>query len=1062
MKTTDFTLRHLILILVLTGGCFFSNMHAQQDWENQYVVEINKIAARATFQHFDSKQAALKGDIFTSPFYQSLNGQWKFHWSENPAKRPANFYKKKYNDSKWKTIPVPSNWQLEGYGIPIYVNHPYEFADKRAPITEMKDGPKPPQIPHDYNPVGSYRHTFNIPENWTDKMVTIHFGAISSAFYIWVNGKKVGYSQGSKLPAEFDITEFIKKGENTFALEVYRWSDGSYLECQDFWRLSGITRDVYLYATPKTYLKDISVIADLTNNYSGGKLNIAIDVKRSNKSQSYQMEVELLDGGLSMYKESKPINSSETTFNAEFQNIKKWSAEHPNLYTLVIHLMEEDGETIEAITQPVGFRKVELKNGQLLINGVAVLLKGVNLHEHHPVTGHYVDEDMMLKDVQVMKAANLNAVRLSHYPQPEKFYEYCDKYGLYVVDEANIESHGMYYGEKSLAKDPTWETAHLQRTVRMYERDKNHPSIIFWSLGNEMGDGVNTTATANWLRKNDPTRLVHSERAGFGANTDIVCPQYPAFKTLIDYATGAEMDLRWNEDFKIKAEERRTRPMIFSEYAHAMGNSTGNLQDYWDIIETYDVLQGGFIWDWADQGLLETHSNGEQYYAYGGDYGESMPSDGNFVLNGLVFPDRSAHPALEEVKKVYQYIKFRNVGAKKGFIEISNQYFFSNLNKFQFDWVLLEEGKEIAGGSLPKIDLTPSATKQIHIPIPLVYENGKEYFLQIYASTNSATAIIPKGHVVAKESFQLTERKLPELNNNTGVLNLELEKESTVIKGKGFEIRFDNQTGLLTNYELQGEKLLDAPLTPNFWRAPTDNDFGNGYPKRTAAWKAASSNRKLISFTNQIISGEAVKQLVLISTYELPDVNGILNVTYTINAAGEVAIRSSLSGLKESVPEIPRIGMVFTLPEQFNKVNWYGRGPFENYWDRNTAAFVGRYTAPVEDLYVPYIRPQENGYNTDVRWVTLTNSRGKGLRMEGYPHIGFSAHNQTIADFDSNLERTGHTYDIKKRPNVYVNADWKQMGVGGDDSWWARPHSEYTLPAGDYEYSLIISPVRGK
>lgn len=1029
----------------------------KQDWENQYITGINKKEARSSFFHFENRAIALLRDFKNSENYQSLNGNWKFNWSKNPESRPADFYKATFNDADWKSIPVPANWQLHGYGIPIYVNHPYEFADKRTPITEMKDGPNPPQIPHDYNPVGSYRHSFHIPENWSEKNITIYLGAVSSAFYLWINGEKVGYSQGSKLPAEFDITDFIKPGTNSLAMEVYRWSDGSYLECQDFWRISGITRDVYLYATPKTFLSDIKINAGLTDNYTNGNLEVSLDVKSDN-SKSGQIEIELLDNNNSIYKSSKPINFSTNTatisFTGTFNNIKQWSAEHPNLYTLIIRLMGENGNTLEATSQKVGFRTVEIKNGQLLINGVAVLLKGVNMHEHHPVTGHYVDEATMLKDVQLMKAANLNAVRLAHYPQPEKFYDYCDQYGLYVVDEANIESHGMYYGENSLAKDPTWEKAHLERTVRMYERDKNHPSVIFWSLGNEMGDGVNTTVTANWLRTNDPTRLVHSERAGFGKNTDIICPQYPAFKTLTDYASGAKMDLGWNDDFKIEAETQRSRPMIFSEYAHAMGNSTGNLQDYWDIIEAHDVLQGGFIWDWVDQGLLETHESGEQYYAYGGDYGENMPSDGNFVLNGLVFPDRTPHPALEEVKKVYQYIKFRNIPDNQGHIKIENRYFFTNLKEFDFKWILREEGLEFAKGDIASIDLAPGKSKTVKLSLPKMKGN-KEYFLELYAFSKSGNEIIPAGHLVARESFQLTNRQLPVLSSGNAPVQFKETDETTFIEGDVFEIHFDNSSGLMTNYQYKGEDLIDAPLTPNFWRAPTDNDFGNGFQKRNAIWKAASNNRELSDLTIKHSNGF----VIVSTTFKLPDVEGNLKINYTINSKGEIAVKSSISDLNEKLPNIPRIGFVMTLPEQFNQVEWYGRGPIENYWDRNTAAFVAQYSALVEDLYVPYIRPQENGYKTDVRSVTLTNSDGNGLMIEGMPVLGFSAHHYSIEDFDAGTERTGHTYDLKKRPNVFLNIDWKQMGVGGDDSWWARTHPEYTIPAGNYEYEVIIRPI---
>ncbi len=1041
------------------------------DWENPKVVSINKMPARASFHSYTSKEAALKG----SPDHISLNGMWKFHWSENPFERPENFYEESFDYSGWDEIPVPANMELYGYGYPIYVNHPYAFADGRNPITEMK-GPEPPRIPYDYNPVGSYRHQFDIPEKWEDKKVILRFGAVSSAMYLWVNGQKVGYSQGSKLPAEFDITSYLRKGTNNLAVEVYRWSDGSYLECQDFWRISGITRDVYLYARPKSHIADIKVVAGLENNYTDGVLDLDVKLAHNGSAIKSKIEIVLLKDGRTLHTETKEVVLSEdgatVNFKASQPNVKSWSAEIPELYTLLVNLTDNEGNTIEATTQQIGFRSVEIKNAQLLVNGQPILIKGVNYHEHHGETGHYVDDATMMKDLELMKSYNINAIRMAHYPQPDNLYDWCDKYGFYIVDEANIESHGMGYGDRSLAKNPDWDIAHMDRTVRMYERDKNHPSVIIWSLGNEMGDGINTTATANWLRKNDPSRPVQTERAGFGDNTDIVCPQYPSFDILLGYVGEGELDMHsqyYGPNFKMTG--KRTKPFITSEYAHSMGNSTGNFQDYWDIFEAHDILQGGFIWDWADQGLLATSPEGERYWAYGGDFGPKgkVPSDGNFLLNGIVFPDRSIQPALEEVKKVYQNAGFKAIDAGKGQIEIMNENFFRDMSGYELRWNLKEEGVSVAKGTMTMPAIAPRKAQTISLNIPQERKEDKEYYLNLSIHTKEKEQLIPQGHEIAKEQFQLSKYKAEAfMFSNSEKMKISQDGGKLMLEGEGFQIKFDEQSGLLTDYVIKGENLLSKPLSPNFWRAPTDNDFGNGHQNRTAAWKKASKERVLKTFMVKNHNSKEIKAkaktygLVVNAVYELPSVHSVLNIDYYINDKAEIEIRTKLLVQKEEVSEIPRIGFTMVLPDTYENVQWYGRGFFENYWDKNTAAFVSLNTAKVEDLYVPYIRPQENGYRTDIRWVEFKDAGGKGVMLETTPDLdllGFSAHYNTIEDFDSGNARVGHTYDIKKRDNIYVNFDYKQMGIGGDDSWWARTHPEYTLTGKKYEYSFFIKPV---
>ncbi|MCD4731221.1 MAG: DUF4981 domain-containing protein [Bacteroidales bacterium] len=702
--------KFIILSLLICCNLLFSQTDFSQDLENPRMFGQNKVLPHSYFIPFPDEQSAMNLANEDSPFYKSLSGIWKFNWVSDPANKPTEFMKPEYNVNDWDDIPVPSNWELEGYGIPIYVNQPYEWTED----------PNPPYVPHEYNPVGSYRRSFEVPENWEDKEVFIHLGAVKSAFYIWINGKYAGYSQGSKTPAEWNITEFLQSGENIVALQIYRWSDGSYLECQDFWRISGIERDVFLYATPKVYIRDFFVKSTLTNDYRNGLFNLHVDVH--NKTQyvdDYKILVQILDSSQNIiFDKNKDITFTSTgdafaNYNQIINDPLKWTAETPNLYTLLISL-QQDNKIIETVKHSIGFRTSEIKNAQLLVNGKAVLLKGVNRHEHDPVTGHLISRESMEQDIRLMKENNINAVRTSHYPDDPYWYELCDKYGLYVIDEANIESHGMGYGARSLAKDPAWMDAHLDRIVRMVERDKNHPSIIIWSMGNEAGDGINFTAGYKWIHARDDSRPVHYERAGLGLNSDIYCPMYASIGHIENYAR-----------------KQPEKPLILCEYAHAMGNSTGNLQDYWDVIEKYDALQGGFIWDWVDQGLLKTDENGVDYFAYGGDYGpEDVPSDGNFCANGLVSADRKPHPALAEVKKVYQNIQFNLQILPGGEVEIKNMFDFINLDRFNIYWEITGDGTELAKGVIENPDVPAQKTLNFKLPITSMrLRSGMEYFI---------------------------------------------------------------------------------------------------------------------------------------------------------------------------------------------------------------------------------------------------------------------------------------------------------------------------------------------
>ena len=1027
------------------------------DWENPAVTNINREPPHAAFFSYGTENAAIAGNHEGSEFYRSLNGKWSFHFSKNPSARPFYFFRDDYDTRDWDQVEVPSNWEILGYGIPIYLDEEYAFK------------PNPPLIPNDDNPVGSYKREFHIPPLWNDREVFLHFGAVSSAFYVWVNGEKVGYSEDSKSPAEFNITKYLRHGKNSLAVEVYRWSDGSYLEDQDFWRMSGITRDVYLFSKSRVHLSDVFADAGLTDDYQNGVCTLTFDIRNySPKDSVYQLDASLLDGRLPLFRKSMKMKVDENlrrlTISDTIPGIRKWSAEDPNLYTLLVSLRNSNGHIIEAISFPVGFRRVEIIDREFRINGKKIYLKGVNMHEHHPEKGHVVDEETMRKDILLMKASNINAVRTAHYPQPERWYELCDQYGLYVVDEANIESHGIGYNkDTTLADRPEWAAAHLDRTVSLVERDKNHPSVIIWSLGNESGDGNNMLADYKWIKKRDPSRPVQYERAEKSTNTterhtDIWCPMYPKIDYLIKYAENPEND----------------RPLIMCEYAHSMGNSTGNLQDYWDVIESHPILQGGFIWDWVDQGISKTNPKGEKYWAYGGDYGPlGTPTSGNFCINGLVFPDRTPHPALTEVKKVYQYVKFIPVDLMTGKIKLINGYGFTNLSEFRLHWSIEQDGRKIDDGiaDIPSIPAGESNVLEINYRLP-VSEPGQEYFLNLSAVKPVAYSILPEGHVYATAQFKLPvykERVLIPLKDY-GDITRTVSEGITTLKGKDFSVAFNESKGQMVSLKFKGTELMTEPLVPDFWRAPTDNDFGNKLNERCAIWNDAGKNARLASTR---FAQPNPKLALMDFRFTLSDSVGVfgeVGLRYKIFGTGDIMIEYQFEKKRDSLPEIPRIGVNLVLRKEFDKVKWFGRGPDENYWDRKSGSFIGLYKSPVKDLYTPYIRPQENGYRTDTRWLSLTNGRGQGLLVIGEPILCFSAHHNKRGDFTS-LQRNydprlknpaqynRHTTDVVPRDLVSLYIDMGQMGVGGDNSWGARTHREYLIEGRNYSYRFRLKPI---
>ncbi|QXP66356.1 glycoside hydrolase family 2 TIM barrel-domain containing protein [Polaribacter sp. AHE13PA] len=1025
-----------------TKPIYVADKWENPEWENPEIYQINREEPTASFYKYADDAAALKNESWkNSSLYKSLSGTWKFYYADSVQARPTDFYKAGFDISQWDDIEVPSNWELKGHGIPIYTNRTYMFP------------PNPPYIPHNLNNNGSYKKEFEISEDWDGKDIYLHFEGVSGAMYIWLNGQKVGYNEGSKTAAEYKITDLVKKGKNDLAVQVLRWSDASYMEDQDFWRLSGIERDVYVYAANKVTLRDFRVTSDLENDFKDGVFKVDLKVD-NNTAETVQKEVkvQLLDGDKEIYAATKNVQLTKgrniVDFAKNIPNVKTWNAEHPNLYTLLVSV---NGESTSI---KVGFRNIAIKNMQFLVNGMPVLLKGANLHDHSDTEGHVISEELTLLDMKVMKENNLNAIRCSHYPKNPHFYRLADKHGFYVIDEANIETHGMGTTNQGLnnnKKDqavhpaylPQWKGAHMDRTIRMFERDKNYPSIITWSLGNEAGNGENFVATYNYLKEQDDTRPTQYEGATQYSNTDIQAPMYWTIDRMVKYA-----------------ENNPTRPLIQCEYAHAMGNSVGNLQDYWDVIEKYDIMQGGFIWDWVDQGILTKNEEGEEFWAYGGDLGAGhLHNDKNFCLNGIVNPDRTAHPALYEVKKVYQYIKFKEVNIKKGEIEIKNVYDFTNLNTLDFSWTLLKNGKEVANGALPVLDVAPYTSKKVKISIPKLDDATAEYHVNVYAKTKTATGLLPAGYEAAYEQFALTSPKAKViLAKNDGSLKAAADATAIKVTGNGFNMSFSKENGELTTLDYGNGNVLLKGIKANFWRPTTDNDYGFKMAKKMGVWKEASNNQELTSIESKNTANNSV---LVTATYALNAVKGKLVIDYTIDANGKVLVNTNISEINKELPVLPRFGNNFVVKNEFNNVEWFGRGPFENYQDRKTAALVGLYNSSVKDLYFAYIRPQENGYKTDTRWVTFTNGSGTGIKVTATDLISFSAHHQYNEDFDAGDEKTQrHTTDIKQRDLVNVNIDYGQMGVGGDTSWGRMPHEEYQINAANLSYSYTIEAIK--
>ena len=1030
-------------------------------WNNVQVIRENAEAPAAWFVAWPDPASALAGDPHRNPYRLSLNGRWKFHYADRPAQRPGAFHETGFDDAAWADIEVPSNWERQGFGYPIYVNVPYPF--------EIDE----PRVPGEGNPVGSYRRSFELPGAWQGRDVFIRFGAVSSAFYLWVNGHYVGYSEGSKTPSEFDISAWVRPGPNLVAVQVFRWSTGSYLEDQDFWSLSGIQRDVAVYARPQQRLRDFFARASLVNGYRDGSLRLQAELHNAgDEAPAFEFEVRLLDGDRALYSDRAAGRLEPGATALEFETvlpvIEPWSAEIPRLYDLLLILRDGQGEVLEAVRQRIGFRSVEIENGRFLVNGRLVKLKGVNLHEHHHETGHVLDEATLLEDIRLMKAANLNAVRTSHYPFPERFYELTSEHGLYVVDEANIESHGYgYEPDRTLGNKPHWKAHHLDRTRRMVERDKNFPSIVIWSLGNEAGDGVNLGATYHWIKSRDPSRPVQYETEG---DLEVVGERHSDFHS----------SMYWRYwDLEQYAQTHNDRPFLLIEYAHSMGNSTGNLAEYWDVIERHDILAGGFIWDWVDQGLLEHDAQGRPYWTYGGDYGPpGVPSSGNFCMNGIVFPDRRIQPAWHEVKRVYQHVGFALADPRAGLLELRNDYAFQSLDGFRLNWRRLEDGEVAQSGSLGVDGVAPGESTRLRLwDEPPVLRAGADHHLDVALESPRSRGLLPSGHVYAAEQFELAQGWAP-LPGDMQCRELAFEASPAAWVGRCGEVawRIDRASGLLSAYRVGGENWLLRPLTPNFWRAPTDNDFGNYMHEWAAAWREAGDNRELLSLELRQQSGELIE---IAATYRFADSAGSpvadWTTVFTFDRSASLHVHNRMAKA-EGRPVPPRIGMNLELPRAMDAASWFGRGPHENYADRKRSAQVGVYRNRVADHYVPYMRPQENGYKTDVRWLRLQRPGGAGLEVQADTLLSFGVSHNRMQDFipPVKIAITGedgpgardeagrvnmHVNDIVPRDLVSLDIDLGQMGVGGDDSWGKRTLMQYSLTAKRYEYGFSLGPV---
>ena len=1022
----------LFAVLAMTA-----NAQSFKEWQDPEINAVNRAPMHANYFAYESTEAAIKGIKEKSSNFMTLNGTWKFNWVPNADARPTDFWQPEFNDKGWNAMPVPGVWELNGFGDPIYVNVGYAWRE------QFRNNP--PQVPTVNNHVGSYRREITVPAHWKGKEIIAHFGSVTSNMYLWVNGKYVGYSEDSKMEAEFNLTPYLKPGQkNLIAFQVFRWCDGTYLEDQDFFRYSGVGRDCYLYARSKKQIADIRITPDLDAQYQNGSLAINLTTKGRG-----EVELELFDAN-NQPVVTKSLNASgNISTTMEVASPNKWTAETPYLYTLRATL-KEGNKVLEVIPVKVGFRKVELKNAQILVNGQPILIKGANRHEMDPDGGYVVSRERMIQDIQMMKMFNLNAVRTCHYPDNNLWYELCDQYGLYVVAEANIESHGMGYGKNTLAKREDYKKAHLERNQRNVQRCFNHPSVIIWSSGNEAGYGPNFEAAYDWVKAEDPSRAVQYEQAGTKGKTDIYCPMYAGYQ--------------WCENYS--KDNKYQKPLIQCEYAHAMGNSQGGFKEYWDLVRKYPKFQGGFIWDFVDQSVRWPGKNGKMIYAYGGDFNRFDASDINFCNNGLISPDRVPNPHAYEVRHFYQNIWTTPANLKNGEINIFNEYFFRDLSAYYLEWEMLKDGKSVRCGRIDNLNVQPQQTAKVKLNLGET-DTEAEWLLNISYKLKNNEDLLPAGYTVAKEQLTLNPYKAPSMQlgncelSNTETVAPEVQdndRHYLIISNDAFRIEFSRSNGYLTKYQIKGLDMIKegAILKPNFWRAPTDNDFGAHIHRKYVAWKNPEIRLKSLKQRTEN------KQVIVETAYEMPGVSAKLNLTYVINNEGAIKVTQKMTTDKKAkVSNMFRFGMQMQMPRSFETIEYYGRGPIENYIDRNHCTNLGIYRQSVTEQFYSYIRPQENGTKTDIRWWRMINKAGNGIEVVAASPFSASALHYTIESLDEGWSKQqGHSPEVEEADLTNLCIDKIQAGLGCVNSWGSIALPEYQVPYQDYEFTFILSPIQ--
>lgn len=1029
------TIANVSLCLAMLSMSSGALAQSESRWQNVNINQQNREPRRANFFAFENLEKAQSFDKKKSANYLSMEGMWKFNFVKDHNKRPANFFALKYDDSQWKDFPVPGLFELNGYGDATYKNIGYAWA--------TQFDPNPPYISELNNYTGSYRRTFELPKNWKGKDVYFHVGSATSNLTLWVNGKYVGYSEDSKVAAEFNISKYLKPGKNLIAMQVMRWCDGSYFEDQDFWRFTGIAREVYLYARPKLHAADIRLNAALENNYQDGVLNYKVSLKGGKTD----VAITLCD------KDGKQIAQATGAQGIiKVPKVNAWTAETPYLYKAYITLKNKQGAA-EVIPQKVGFRNVEIKNAQLLVNGQPVLVKGADRHEMDPDGGYVVSLERMIQDIKIMKQLNINAVRTSHYPCDPRWYDLCDEYGIYITAEANLESHGMGYEEKSLAKFPEYIVPHIERNEGNVKPLINHPSVIVWSLGNECGYGVNFEKAYDWVKACDTTRPAQYERGGYDSKTDIYCPMYIGYEESESYC-----------------KSNGTKPYIQCEYAHAMGNSEGGFKEYWDLIRKYPKYQGGYIWDFVDQGLRDKSPiTGKEIFTYGGDYGRYPASDYNFNCNGIIAPNRRLNPHAYEIQYVLQNVWIKDFDAENGSFNVYNENFFKNIDDLSLTATLFANGVKLTTVAIPDTKgIAPQATKLVKsealksaIEKAEAEHATEEITINFAFASDGSQPLVDKGQVMARQQIVLNGYEFDKVDApaNTGS-KIEVEETNSYVKvsAERMSVTIGKKTGMIDYLDVDGEPMLKfrESMTPEFWRAPTDNDYGASLQKKMRVWKNPQMNLK--SFDKS----ESKDSVVLTAQFEMPEVKAQLMLRYRINAAGEVAVTQQMTTDKEvKVADLFRYGMQLQMPASFSKLEYYGRGPEENYIDRHSSSFIGKYEANVKDEYYPYVRPQESGNHTDIRYFSIFNpTTGKGITFEGYAPMECSAIPYLVEDLDAGIEKEHawgqHSGDLVEKGLVQLHIQQRQFGLGCIDSWGSSPMEKYRMHYQDRCFSFVI------